>query len=303
MKISNIFILAISFVVLTISVSGQSPDAATEMNCYEQLKANNYPHAIEICSAVITAKDDSAPAYRYRGLAYIYTGGFENYSKAEDDFRKCVQLNPTDVECQYWLGYSIGSLSTLSRERYSREFEENNPPDDDSFSWETTEPSTADEMRFAYREALASNDGYSLLRLAKIENDKQLLPEVKAGDILNNSYLIGVKYKYPDLLLNIAKYENQMRLMSIKAGDILQEAYYFSRVRRDVRTMINIAIYENKENLIAAKAGDILYEAYTTARNNRDVRTMLRIADYEAELDLMTISPDQIRREAMAIYN
>lgn len=303
MKISKNFILSISFFILTISVSAQSPNTATEMNCYDQLKANNYSQAIEICTAVITAKDDSALAYRYRGMAYIYTNGFENYSKAEADFRKCVELNPTDTECHYWLGYSIGGLNNFSEQDNSRNFEDNKQPDDDYFSWNAAKLPTVEEMKFAYREAMARSDGYGLLRLAKIENDNQLLPDVKAGDILYNAYLIGLN-RSPSLLFKIAKYENEVRIIeNKKAGDILQEAYNFSRIRRDVRTMLEIALYENKENLMAAKAGDILYETYITARNNRDIRTMLRIADYEAELDLMTITPEQIRREATAIYN
>lgn len=304
MKLSNVFASVIVLVILTMSISAQSSDADVETNCHNQLKANNYVRAIEICSEVIRAKGNStAPAYRYRGLAYIHAGGIENYSKAEADFRRCVELNPADSECQYWLGYSVASLNNSGRETDHRDFGETGSPDDDSFSWETITPDSASEMRFAYRESLARGDGYNLLRLAKIENEKELLPDVKAGDILYNAYLTAVKLKSAHLLLNIAQYENQAQLMpSLKAGDILYQAYLSARDRRDVRTLIKIAVYENKENLIQAKAGDILYEAYTTAKNIRDVRSMLRIADTEAELDLMTLSPEQIRREAVAVY-
>ncbi|HRH43108.1 MAG TPA: hypothetical protein PKY82_15870 [Pyrinomonadaceae bacterium] len=303
MKISGIFILALSFGLLTLSICGQPPQTVTETDCYEQLKANNYSRTIEICTAVITEKADSAPIYRSRGLAYLAIGGFENYSQAEADFRKCIELDSTDKPCHYWLGYSNGLLSNFSEENYRRDFTDN-LRDDYSFSWEMTEPSTVNEMRFAYREALARNDGYSLLRLAKIENENQLLPEVKAGDILYNAYLIGIKHRSPDLLFNIAKYENEVGLIETKkAGDILQEAYNFSRFRRDAKTMMNISIYENNEHLMTTKAGDILYEAYLTAKNNRDIRTMLRVADYEAKLDLMpNINAEQVRREALYFY-
>lgn len=303
MKIIAATITALFLFSFADSISAQPQQKATETDCYDQLKGNNYSRAIEICTAVIAEKADSAPAYRSRGLAYLATGGFENYSQAEADFRKCIEFDPTDKQCHYWLGYSNGVLSNFSDENYRREFTDNSR-DDDSFSWEMTEPASVNEMRFAYREALARNDGYSLLRLAKIENKNQLLPEVKAGDVLYNAYLIGIKYRSPDLLFNIAKYENEAEIIKTKkAGDILYEAYNFSRFRRDAKTMMNIAIYENNEQLMTAKAGDILYEAYLTAKNKRDIRTLLRIADYEDKLDLMTnINAEQVRREALTFY-
>lgn len=185
---------------------------------------------------------------------------------------------------------------------YNYPFPDNYPPIyGDPFSWNRPEPSTPDEMKFAYRNALSRNDGYELLKLAKVENDKQLLPDVKAGDILYNSYQVGFMYKDPNLLLNVAKYENNENIMTMKAGDILQDAYDASRIRRDARSMMEIAKYENSENILTAKAGDILYEAYNTAKSNRDVNTMLRIADYEAEFDIMSISAEQIRAEATSM--
>ena len=298
MKFTTIFLLAISLFLITVSASAQT-------TCVDFVKAKNFSKAIEVCSVEIEANGDSATSFRYRGLAYIYT---DNYFKAESDLKRCVELDPLDLECHYWLGYINGSLDSQSKDSFASA--NNNPDDyifpddyyDDPLSWRLPEPSTTDEMKFAYREALARNDGYSLLKLAKIENDKSLFPNIKAGDILHNAYEIGVKYKYPNLLLNIAKYENSENLMSVKAGDILWEAYQISAIRHDARTIFSIAVYENSQNLLKAKAGDILYTAYTTARENRDVRTLLKIADLEEEIDLMpTLSAEQIRREAMSI--
>lgn len=175
------------------------------------------------------------------------------------------------------------------------------PVYDDPFSWNKPEPSTPDEMRFAYRNALSRNNGYELLRLSKVENEKQLLPDVKAGDILYNAYQIAFVNKDPNLLLNISKYENKENLLTMKAGDILQDAYDSSRIRRDARSMMDIAVYENSNNIMIGKAGDILYEAYQTAKSNRDISTMLKIADYEENFDIMTISASQIRSEAYNI--
>ncbi|MBX7171003.1 MAG: hypothetical protein K1X72_08600 [Pyrinomonadaceae bacterium] len=298
MKFTTIFLLATSLFFITVSASAQT-------TCLDYLKAKNFSKAIEACSADIESNGDSATAFRYRGLAYIYT---DSYFKAESDLKKCVELDPLDLECHYWLGYINGSLDSQSKD--SSASANKNPDEylfsdnyyDDPFSWRLPEPSTTDEMKFAYREALAANDGYSLLRLAKIENEKSLLPNVKAGDILDNAYQIGLKYKYPNLLLNIAKYENSENLMSAKAGDILWQAYQIALFRRDARTIFSIAVYENSQNLLTAKAGDILYTAYTTARENRDVRILLRIADFEEEANLMPrLSAEQIRKEAMFI--
>lgn len=186
-----------------------------------------------------------------------------------------------------------------SRPNFNFPFPDNYPPIyDDPFSWNKPEPSTQDEMRFAYRNALSRNNGYELLRLSKVENEKQLLPEVKAGDMLYNSYQIGYLNKDPNLLLNVAKYENKENLLTMKAGDILKDAYDSAKIRSDARSMMEIAVYENSNDIMTSKAGDILFDAYQTAKSNRDINTMFRIADYEESADIMNINAEQIRYEA-----
>lgn len=213
-----------------------------------------------------------------------------------DNIFQTKQDQPLPLKEAYPEGFGYG------RPEYSYPFPDNySPIYNDPFSSNRPEPSSPEEMRYAYRNALSRNNGYELLRLSKTENDRQLLPDVKAGDILYNSYQVGFMYKDPNLLLGVAKYEAKENLMTMKAGDILQDACDASRIRRDARSMMEIAKFENTENIMDAKAGDILYEAYTMAKSNRDVSTMLRIADYEGENDIMSISAEQIRSEAMSI--
>lgn len=175
------------------------------------------------------------------------------------------------------------------------------PVYDDPFGNNFQEPVTSDQMRYMYQSALRNNNGYMLMKLAKIENERQLLPEVKAGDMLYNSYQVAFSHRDSNLLYHIAKYENDSNLLTLKAGDIMQDAFDSSKIRRDARTMFNIATYENNANIMLAKAGDILYEAYNTAKLNRDSYTLFNIADYEQQNDIMSITAEQIRRDAMSV--
>lgn len=99
------------------------------------------------------------------------------------------------------------------------------PVYDDPFSWNKPEPSTPDEIRFAYRNALSRNNGYELLRLSKVENEKQLLPDVKAGDILYNAYQTAKSNRDISTMLKIADYEGNFDIMTISASQIRSEAY------------------------------------------------------------------------------
>ncbi len=158
-------------------------------------------------------------------------------------------------------------------------------------------PVNSTEMRIMYLSAKSRNDGYSLARLAMVENEKLFLNDIKAGDMLNDAYKIGRVNQNPELLYEIAVYENSVNLMNLKAGDILNEAYYAALYKKNAFLLFKIAVYENDKNLMDAKAGDILYEAYTIALVNKDVSTLFKIATYEQEKDIMKITSEEIRRE------
>ena len=67
--------------------------------------------------------------------------------------------------------------------------------------------------------------------------------------------------------------------------------------------LLNIAKYENSNNLMPGiTAGDVLYDAYNAARDRRDSRTLYKIADYEGSNNLIyNLTGDSIRREARNI--
>jgi len=163
------------------------------------------------------------------------------------------------------------------------------------------EPVTYKEMRIIYLNVKFRNDGYSLARLAKVENEKQFLPEIKAGEILYDAYKIGIANEDPALLYNIATYENSINLIELKAGDILYEAYRVAMYRKNAYILFKIAAYENTENIMDAKAGDILYDAFKTALANKDVSILYKIADYEQQKDIMDITYEEIRRDISKI--
>ena len=163
------------------------------------------------------------------------------------------------------------------------------------------EPTTYNEMRIIYLNAKFKNDGYALVRLAKIENEKQFLTDIKAGDILQSAYRIAIGNEDPALLYNIATCENSINLIDLKAGNILYEAYRSAMYKKNSYILFKIAAYENSENIMETKAGDILYDAYTTALFNKDVSILYKIADYEKEKDIMKITSEDIRREISKI--
>lgn len=163
------------------------------------------------------------------------------------------------------------------------------------------EPLTYNEMRIIYLNAKFKNDGYSFARLAKIENEKQFLTDIKAGDILYDAYKIAIANEDPALLYNIATYENSANLIALKAGSILYEAYKAAINRKNAYILFKIAAYENSEKIMDIKAGDILYEAYKTALANKDVSILYKIADYEQQKDIMKISSEDIKRDISKI--
>lgn len=163
------------------------------------------------------------------------------------------------------------------------------------------EPVSNNEMRIIYLNAKFKNDGYSLVRLAKIENEKQFLTDIKAGDILYDAYKIGIANEDPALLYNVATYENSANLVALKAGDILYEAYKAAMYRKNAYILFKIAYYENNEKIMDIKAGDILYEAYKTALANKDVSILYKIADYEQQKNIMKFTSEEIRREVANI--
>ncbi len=163
------------------------------------------------------------------------------------------------------------------------------------------EPVTFNEMRLIYLNAKFKKDGYVLTRLAKIENEKQYLTDIKAGDILYDAYRIGIANEDPALLYNIATYENSKNLIDLKAGNILYQAYRGAKYRKNAYILFKIAAYENSEKIMDIKAGDILYEAYKTALANKDVSILYKIADYEQQKDIMKISSEDIKRDISKI--
>lgn len=165
--------------------------------------------------------------------------------------------------------------------------------------WENTSSSiNSDQMRYLYRQALSYGDGHMILHLAKTENEQQLLPDIKAGDMLYNAYRIGMQRVDPRLLLDIAKYEQSASLMTLKAGDILVDSHQAAEKRQDARALFELAKYENSAQLMTAKAGDILQQSYDVALRNRDRFTLYDIADFESENDLLKLRAQDIRRIA-----
>jgi hypothetical protein len=159
-------------------------------------------------------------------------------------------------------------------------------------------PVNQNEMRIFYLSAMSKDDGYSLLWLARIQNEHQFLTDIKAGNILKEAYRIGIANQDPALLYNIGIYENIVGLMvDLKAGDILYEAYRAAMIKKNASLLFKIAAYENDNNVMDAKAGDILYEAYRTALSNKDISTLYKIANYEQLKDIMKLTSEEIIRE------
>lgn len=159
-------------------------------------------------------------------------------------------------------------------------------------------PVNQNEMRIFYLSSMAKGDGYALLWLAKVENENQFLPDVKAADILQESYRIGLRNQDPALLYNIGTYENFVGIIEdLKAGDILYEAYRAAIIKKSAVILFKIAAYENDSKVMDAKAGDMLYEAYRTALSNKDVSTLYKIANYEKQKDLMKLTFEEILKE------
>lgn len=75
-----------------------------------------------------------------------------------------------------------------------------------------------------YQDARNRVDGYRLLMLAEIENGQQLLPNVKAGNILKEAYRTALKQQDPGALMRIAEYPGTDSLLKSR-GEIMQEAY------------------------------------------------------------------------------
>lgn len=162
-------------------------------------------------------------------------------------------------------------------------------------------PVNTTQMKLIYSSAKANSDGYSLVRLAKIENENQFLTDILAGDILYDAYRIGVLNQDPSLLYNIATYENTTNLIDLKAGDILAEAYRVAMFKKNAFVLFKVATYENVATIMNIKAGDILYEAFRMALANKDVSALYKIYHYEKENDLMKITSEEIATEISKI--
>ncbi len=114
-----------------------------------------------------------------------------------------------------------------------------------------------------YQQAYKCNDANRLLELARAESELQLMPDIKAGDLLRQSYHAALACNDAQPLLGIAELENSKQLMpDIKAGDVLRQAYHTALKTNDSITLIDIAKFEEANNLMPdIKAGDILRQA------------------------------------------
>lgn len=140
-----------------------------------------------------------------------------------------------------------------------------------------------------------------LLELAHFEADEQMMPEVKAGDILREAYHAALKCRNATTLVRVAELENAKQLMpDIKAGDVLREAYHKAIETKNPYAMMRAAQLENEAQLLPElKAGDMLREAYHSAIARHDAATVLEIAEYEAQFNLMPdLKAEDLMREA-----
>ncbi len=117
--------------------------------------------------------------------------------------------------------------------------------------------------RECYDQARNCRDAYRYLELARVESEQQLMPDIKAGDLLRQAYHAGLDCKDAFQLFEVAALENEKQLMpDIKAGDVMRQAYHTALDSHDAEALIEIAQYEGKHNLMEdIKAGDILRQA------------------------------------------
>jgi hypothetical protein len=146
---------------------------------------------------------------------------------------------------------------------------------------------SAMEMRDAYNLALSGKDACLLYGLAVVENNANYLADVKAGDMLAQSYQWAVQQNMAQLLFAIAQFENSAKIMQQQAGNILHASYTMAVSQQNARLLFEIARWENKVQLIDAKAGDVLMNAYQYSRAQKDQHLLFDVARYEKEYDLM----------------
>jgi hypothetical protein len=144
------------------------------------------------------------------------------------------------------------------------------------------------EMRAAYKTATSNANACLLFSLAVIENNHNYMQEVKAGDMLDQSYRWAVQQNRGDLLLEIAQYENSATIMQERAGNILNAAYSIAMRQRNASLLFDIAKYENKAQMSDLKAGDVLANAYQYGNEQKDQKLLFDLARYEKEFDLIT---------------
>lgn len=156
-----------------------------------------------------------------------------------------------------------------------------------------------------YKDARSCGDAARLLELARYEADNQLMPDVKAGDILREAYQAAQKCPDAMPLIGMARLENDKQLLpDIKAGDLLREGYQKALSSKDAYAILEATRLENEKQLMPdIKAGDMLREAYHTALKTKDVRTLMDIGQYEQQHQLMKDIPaGDIFKEAQHIF-
>lgn len=160
---------------------------------------------------------------------------------------------------------------------------------------------TSHGRRSFFEDARKCGDAMRLLELARYEADQQMMPDIKAGDILREAYHTALGCRDAMPLVGIAELEIEKKLLpDIKAGDLLRESYHKAVGNKDAQALLEISKLENKHQLLPdIKAGDLLREAYHAALKCHDGTTMMEIAQFEKDNNLMSdIAAEAIMQEA-----
>jgi hypothetical protein len=110
---------------------------------------------------------------------------------------------------------------------------------------------SAAEMRRAYNEALASHDGYLLLKLASIENEKRYMGGNSKAEIFKQASAIASYNKDPYLYMYIALVGKQLASLSAEdCARFAQLSYDTAHERRDTKPLYLLYYHEKQEDFL-----------------------------------------------------